>query len=466
MELGGGTRYARALADLSTAYDEFLSVLDDGDLERQKPDELVESLQGFEQFRNRLPLADHRLLQAAADRHLAEQLGQPKLARALTHMLRISPAEAGRRVRAAEQLSDRISMLGEVLPPQRPVLAAAQRDGAVTSEQVNIILTGLAQVDRPGFDPDDIDRGEATLTGLAATFGPTDLHRCTERFVAHLDPDGSRPREDLLHDRRHVELRPMRDGSWAGQLRLTGPVGAKLQALLSPLAKPRVNTVVGADGKPVETLDARTYGQRLHDAIEDLCDRLLRAGDLPESGGTPTTVIVTMQLDDLLTRTGWGTTSDGTLISTREVLVMASEAEIIPTVLNQSGAVLDLGRSRRIASRSQTLALIARDVGCSFPGCSHPAEWCERHHIREWADGGLTDLHNLTLLCRYHHRNFASRGWACRVNLDGIPEWIPPRHVDRAQTPLVNTRIQAALCSRQDTAAAPTLRARAYVTAS
>jgi hypothetical protein len=68
----------------------------------------------------------------------------------------------------------------------------------------------------------------------------------------------------------------------------------------------------------------------------------------------------------------------------------------------------------------------------------------------------------LTLLCRYHHRNFASRGWACRINADGIPEWVPPKHVDRTQTPLVNTRIQAALCARPK----PTPKASAYVTAS
>ena len=93
---------------------------------------------------------------------------------------------------------------------------------------------------------------------------------------------------------------------------------------------------------------------------------------------------------------------------------------------------------------TQTLALIARDAGCSFPGCSHPPEWCERHHLQDWVDGGPTDLANLTLLCRYHHHNFASRGWSCRLNHDGLQEWIPPRHVDRDQTPLVNTRIQAA----------------------
>ena len=43
---------------------------------------------------------------------------------------------------------------------------------------------------------------------------------------------------------------------------------------------------------------------------------------------------------------------------------MASEAEIIPAVLNSSGAVLDRA-DPRIATRTQTLALIGRDVGAA-----------------------------------------------------------------------------------------------------
>ena len=30
--------------------------------------------------------------------------------------------------------------------------------------------------------------------------------------------------------------------------------------------------------------------------------------------------------------------------------------------------------------------------GCSFPGCTHPPQWCDRHHILDWILGGPTDL--------------------------------------------------------------------------
>jgi hypothetical protein len=80
-------------------------------------------------------------------------------------------------------------------------------------------------------------------------------------------------------------------------------------------------------------VDARTYGQRSHDALEDLCDRLLRAGGVPDAGGVPATVIVTIDADDLTKRVGSGRTADGTVLSTAKVLQVANSAEIIPTVL-------------------------------------------------------------------------------------------------------------------------------------
>jgi hypothetical protein len=126
-----------------------------------------------------------------------------------------------------------------------------------------------------------------------------------------------------------------------------------------------------------------------------------------------------------------------------ELLQLAGEAEIYPIVLTKHGVLLEMGRNRRIANKHQTLALIARDSGCSFPGCDRPPEWCERHHIVAWRDNGPTDFRNMTLLCSYHHRHFLNRGWQVQINLDGLPEWIPPRYLDPEQKPLINNRILA-----------------------
>ncbi|HSU34057.1 MAG TPA: HNH endonuclease, partial [Propionibacteriaceae bacterium] len=127
---------------------------------------------------------------------------------------------------------------------------------------------------------------------------------------------------------------------------------------------------------------------------------------------------------------------------------MVDQAEVYYAFLDRHGIPLNLGRTRRIATRGQTAALHARDGGCSFPGCSTAPEWTERHHVVPWIDGGPTDLNNLTLVCAYHHHNFATRGWTCRINPDGLPEWRPPKSVDSNQKPMINSRITALHAAR------------------
>ena len=167
----------------------------------------------------------------------------------LAATLRISVGEAARRVRAADSLSERMSMTGEPLGPVRPLLAAAQRTGEISPEQVGIVADALARVDRPGFDPAAIEAGEELLTRFAHQFGPKELRRLAEQVIDAIDPDGTQPKEQLNADRRFLHLRPTKDGAYAGEFRLTAECGAKLQALLGPLAKPRVNTTTGPDGQ-------------------------------------------------------------------------------------------------------------------------------------------------------------------------------------------------------------------------
>lgn len=72
-------------------------------------------------------------------------------------------------------------------------------------------------------------------------------------------------------------------------------------------------------------------------------------------------------------------------------------------VRQTAGDVLALGRSRRLASRSQRRALRVRDhQTCQFPGCTS-SHHLEAHHVRPWSAGGPTDLDNLILICRRHH---------------------------------------------------------------
>lgn len=450
MELGDATAVGAALDTLRTDLQHLVKLVADHGLDAYDDPGLVGFMHEYEQVRNQLPLVDHQVVLDAERRDLARNLCHATLPRMLAATLQISAGEAAQRVRAAETLAERVSMSGQPLPPVRPHLAAAQRTGDVSSEQADIVTRALAKVDRVGFDPGQVDYGEQVLADYATRLGPKDLRRLAEQIVDRIDPDGTVPDDKLQQDRRFFHLRQATDGAYTGEFRLTPTAGLKLQSLLGPLAKPKGKTTVSEDGRRVDELDPRHHGQRMHDALEDVCDRLLRSDDsVPDAGGTPATVIVTIDLQDLANRTGYGVAADGTLIAPDEARRLVDQADVYWAVVDAKGVLLRLGRDRRIATAGQTAALIARDHGCSFPGCDTGPEWCERHHVLAWIDGGATDLDNLTLLCRYHHHNFLARGWECEINADGLPEWRPPRWVDPDRRPLINNRIRTGVAAAQ-----------------
>ncbi len=172
---GAVTALDHVLDQLVTARDHLVKLVDDGGLDGLDTSELVAFWQSFESFRNGLPVLDHRLITDSTARGLPVAVAQPSMRQVLVHLLRLSPGEAARRVAAAEACSERVRMLGEVLPPRRPDLAAAQRHGSVSPEQVSIIERALGKVDRPGFDPAEVEAGERLLTEFAQTGGTKDF---------------------------------------------------------------------------------------------------------------------------------------------------------------------------------------------------------------------------------------------------------------------------------------------------
>ena len=98
-----------------------------------------------------------------------------------------------------------------------------------------------------------------------------------------------------------------------------------------------------------------------------------------------------------------GITDSGESLSAATVRRLACDAEIIPTVLNGKGRVIDVGRRTRRVSEALRCVLVARDGGCVWPGCDAPPSRCDAHHVKHWADGGPTNADNLALLCHRHH---------------------------------------------------------------
>jgi HNH endonuclease len=106
---------------------------------------------------------------------------------------------------------------------------------------------------------------------------------------------------------------------------------------------------------------------------------------------------------------------------------LRAAARLLPPALGGAPTQpLEVGRTSRVVSAAQRAALVVRDGGCAFPGCDRPLAWCEAHHLRHWLHGGPTDLANLALVCRAHHRAVHEGGWRLVRDPDGRLTASPP----------------------------------------
>ena len=426
--LSGGT-VSSPLAALSAAVDEYLGAVTAGELGPVSDADLLAELRELECMRRRLAVADHALIGELDRRGLPGRLVMASAPALLQGLLRLSPHEAKERVKAALACGPRHTLTGQPLPAVCPALAAAQAEGSVSTEHTEVVLAALKRIPTVASHEDQL-LAEKHLVEAAITLRPGDVAVVGRRILAHLHPDGKLASEAEQHRHRNFRLNPEADGSYTARGRLTGSCGALLLASLTPRSAPRPTSEAGPD--------PRNHGQRMHDALQELAGVVVRRNELSESGA-PAQVIITMTADQLASHEGLAETSYGHLLSVGEALRLADEAAIHLLLTDATGVALSHGRAKRIATRGQTLALIARDGGCSFPGCDKPPEWCQRHHVVAWSDGGTTDLDNLTLVCGYHHREFDRAGWDCRM-VDGHPYWIPPAWIDPTRTPRRNHR--------------------------
>ncbi len=91
-----------------------------------------------------------------------------------------------------------------------------------------------------------------------------------------------------------------------------------------------------------------------------------------------------------------------------------------------TGTLLDYGRQSYEPPQALVDFLMARDRTCRFPGCRQPARISDIDHAIPWEEGGETNLENLGLLCRRHHRLKTHGDWKLTSHKDGSCEWISP----------------------------------------
>jgi hypothetical protein len=90
-------------------------------------------------------------------------------------------------------------------------------------------------------------------------------------------------------------------------------------------------------------------------------------------------------------------------VSIGTVHKLICDGGVIPILFDDNGEALRVGRTQRLFTEKQRIAIAARDGGCMAPDCDRPPSWTEAHHATPWDNGGLTDIDCGIAFCTHHH---------------------------------------------------------------
>ena len=343
---------------------------------------------------------------------LAKQQGFGSAPQFVANLTGGSLGDARRLVEAGAELC------GPLPSPSDPPtpLAQAIASNAISVEAGALIRKTLQEMraESPALDTSDV---ELRLVRKAPTVTLNELRRICLRERARHDIAAWERREKRQYDARYASITTDLDGMMV--------LNAKLDPASMAPVKTWFDAYVGAAfqrrrdaGQP----DERSPGQIRADGLLDLANHAL--GCSAPVTGVKTTVVVRMTLEQLESKLGL-VDCDGidTPTSASTARVMLADAQVIPVVLGANSTPLDLGRTTRLFTPEQKIALGERDGGCAW--CLAPPGWCDAHHIRWWErDRGPTDISNGVLLCRSCHMRVHNTGWTIRVERNRV--WFDP----------------------------------------
>ena len=343
-----------------------------------------------------------------------------------------------------------------------PGTAAALVAGEVSVARARAVADGTQEV------PDHVKlEAEPVLLEAAGRLDPHQLRRLVGHLCQVVDPDGADRQADHRHERRGLWLAPTFAGWWPSMGCWTrsrpdragrpGTVGPPRRRRRRPRRRPAQRRCLDRVGPPQPRGWVAAQGRwgppqlLVTVGLDSVLGRpggvggdLGWAGPLAPEGcrrlacdGAITRVVVTRQPDrqrDLGHRPG-----DEEAGATRDLVgeagltgrLRAAMTLLPPNLGGAPTQPLEVGRATRVVTPAQRAALAVRDRGCVLPGCERPLAWCDAHHLEHWVDGGPTDLGNLALLCRAHHRAVHEGGWRLIHGPDGRFSATPPHRRHR-----------------------------------
>ena len=349
--------------------------------------------------------------------------------------LRLSPNTAQMRIDVARTLVNHLPntcsalAMGEISSSHATVIAketaAAIRDGLseFAIYQVEEKALSFAEFHTPGQVANKV---RTTIAQLApAEFEEVvDRARETRRVSCYNDADGMAtvvailPAPDAQIVMKSIEAYILKMNEKDAGAHSFASQGKTVSAAGVSAAGVETNTwsLLSADNKRADALTA-ILSAALSDSLETV-----------KPHRRPVTVNVTIDLPTLLgLAENPGQLSGYGAIPASVARELASDATWKRFITDpQTGNLLDYGREKYEPPQALVDFLLARDRTCRFPGCRQPATRSDIDHAHSWDSGGETNIENLGLLCRRHHRLKTHGRWGLVSNEDGSCEWTSP----------------------------------------
>jgi hypothetical protein len=325
-------------------------------------------------------------------RRLFERDGHLSAASWLAARFKVGAAEARAQAHVARALGD------------MPAVRRALEDGDVSMAAARVLARAY-EVDASAFAP-----AEGQLVEAARIHSVVDLGRVVSFWCACVEQERSTDGEGGLRASRRLHA----SATLGGMVRVDGDLDPEAgETLLTALG-----AVMDAEARSGQA-DERTPAQRRADALHEICRQWLDRRDRPTVAGERPHLTVTVDAGVLTDPSGGAAELDhGGAIDGRAARRLACDASVLRVVMRGPSEPLDVGRRTPVVPPAMRRAVIVRDRHCRFPGCDRRHTWCDAHHVVHWADGGVTAVRNLVLLCRRHHR-VVHEGGRFLIEMDG-----------------------------------------------
>jgi len=348
---------------------------------------------------------------------------QAQARRAIEAGQALAPADASSLCFDPGAVPSGATAMSSVESPRYPAIADATLTGALSVEAAGLIVAGLESI-VDTVAGDTLRDLEQRLVARAVVLSVADVRRLVARAVARADVERHKEREQRQYGERYL--------SWVEDHTGMVTLNARLDPVTAAPLRTAIEQIVTQDFRarreqdPREA-DQRSIGQMRADALSLICRHALGCSETDVSG-VRTALVVRVNREDLESGDGLAQIDGvGALVSMGELRRLAGDAAVIPAVLGGPSEVLDLGRSVRLFTRAQRLALLERDGGCAK--CHAPPERCEAHHIKPWDAGGRSDLGNGVMLCTRCHHDVHRQGWEIIASAEHV-EFVPPASID------------------------------------